>query len=100
MQDDVYQTMFEIEDRHWWYAAKQRIVLNLLHRYLPPRSNGTKPHVADLGCGCGAMLARMKDRFDAVLETMELLSNREFVDTLRAYEAGETRWVSLADLPG
>jgi len=39
-----------------------------------------------------------KDRFDAVLETMELLSNAEFVDTLHAYEAGETKWVSLADL--
>ena len=40
-----------------------------------------------------------KDRFDAVLETMELLSNPEFVDTLRAYEAGETKWTSLRDLP-
>ena len=41
-----------------------------------------------------------KDRFDAVLETMELLSNPEFVDTLRTYEAGETTWTSLEDLPG
>jgi prevent-host-death family protein len=41
-----------------------------------------------------------KDRFDAVLETMELLSNQEFVETLRAYEAGETKWTALEDLPG
>ncbi len=40
-----------------------------------------------------------KDRFDAVLETMELLSNQEFVDTLRTYEAGKTKWTSLDDLP-
>ena len=40
-----------------------------------------------------------KDRFDAVLETMELLSNQEFVDTLRTYEAGETKWTSLDDMP-
>ena len=40
-----------------------------------------------------------KDRFDAVLETMELLSNQEFADTLRTYEAGETKWTSLEDLP-
>jgi prevent-host-death family protein len=40
-----------------------------------------------------------KDRFDAVLETMELLSNEEFVDTLRTYEAGKTKWTSLDDLP-
>lgn len=41
-----------------------------------------------------------KDRFDAVLETMELLSNPEFVDALRTYEAGKTKWTSLKDLPG
>lgn len=65
MQDDVYQAMFDVEDRHWWYVAKQRIVLNLLDRYLTPH-NGSRPRVADLGCGCGAMLSRMSDRFDAV----------------------------------
>jgi prevent-host-death family protein len=41
-----------------------------------------------------------KDRFDAVLETMELLSNPEFVDALRTYEAGETKWTALEKLPG
>jgi prevent-host-death family protein len=40
-----------------------------------------------------------KDRFDAVLETMELLSNEEFVDTLRTYKAGKTKWIALDDLP-
>lgn len=40
-----------------------------------------------------------KDRFDAVLETMELLSNPEFAASLRRYEAGETKWVPLEDLP-
>lgn len=40
-----------------------------------------------------------KDRFDAVLETMELLSNPEFADTLRRYEAGKTKWTSLEKLP-
>ncbi len=65
MQEDVYQSMFEVEDRHWWYTAKQRIVLSLLRRYLAPH-NGSRPRIADLGCGCGAMLARLKDKFDAV----------------------------------
>jgi 2-polyprenyl-3-methyl-5-hydroxy-6-metoxy-1,4-benzoquinol methylase len=65
MQIDVYRTMFEIEDHHWWYTAKQRIVLSLLDRFLAPQ-NGSRLRVADLGCGCGAMLARLKDRYDAV----------------------------------
>jgi hypothetical protein len=33
-----------------------------------------------------------------VLETMELLSNPEFVRTLRKYESGKTKWTSLDDL--
>lgn len=40
-----------------------------------------------------------KARFDAVLETMELLSNPEFVDTLRAYKAGKTKWTVAKDIP-
>ncbi len=40
-----------------------------------------------------------KERFDAMLETMELLSNPEFVKALRSYEAGDTAWTSLAALP-
>jgi antitoxin YefM len=40
-----------------------------------------------------------KDRFDAVLETMELLSNPDFIETLRKYEAGKTKWTKLDDLP-
>ena len=65
MQDDVYQTMFEVEDRHWWYVAKQQIVLSLLRRYLPS-ANGIRPRVADLGCGCGAMLTRLSRDYDAI----------------------------------
>ena len=56
MHEDVYRDMFEVEDRHWWYSGKQRIVRNLLARYLAPRANGEKQRVADLGCGCGIML--------------------------------------------
>lgn len=65
MQEDVYKTMYEVEDRHWWYTAKQQIVLNLLHRYIAPM-NGSKPRIADLGCGCGVMLQRLSKDFDAI----------------------------------
>lgn len=41
-----------------------------------------------------------KDRFDALLETMELLSNPEAVDALRAHEAGGTKWIPLERLRG
>jgi len=56
MRDDVYEEMFRIEDTHWWYVAKQRIVSDLIARFAP-KTNG-RLKIADLGCGCGAMLNR------------------------------------------
>ena len=56
-------------------------------------------HYAHLVPGETVAYVISKARFHAVLETMELLSNREFVDELRRYEAGETKWTALADAP-
>ena len=65
MRDELYQEMFEMEQRHWWFAAKHRIVENLLARMLPQRE-GERRKIADLGCGCGMLLYRLKDRYDVV----------------------------------
>jgi prevent-host-death family protein len=40
-----------------------------------------------------------KPQFDAVLETMELLSNPEFIEALQTYRAGKTKWVNVKDMP-
>jgi prevent-host-death family protein len=40
-----------------------------------------------------------KQHFDAVLETMELLSNPEFAKTMKTYRGGKTKWVSVKDIP-
>ncbi len=65
MNDEVYEEMYRVESRHWWFGAKHKIVRNLLHRYLP-MSAGRKPRVVDLGCGCGYLLSLIKDEYDAV----------------------------------
>ncbi len=63
MDRALYAEMFAVEQRHWWFAAKQRIVLDLLRRLLP-RAPRDRPRVADLGCGCGGMLARLAERYE------------------------------------
>jgi SAM-dependent methyltransferase len=62
MRDDVYEEMFRIEDAHWWYVSKQRIVATLIERI----ARGRWLKIADLGCGCGAMMNRLRDRHDVV----------------------------------
>jgi len=37
-----------------------------------------------------------KDRFDAVLETLELLSNADFVETLSTHKRGKLRMKAMA----
>lgn len=63
MRDDVYEEMYRIEDTHWWYVSKQRIVASLIRRYATP---GVRLRIADLGCGCGAMLDRLRGAHDVV----------------------------------
>ena len=65
MHEELYGEIFAAEQEHWWFVARHRIVLYLLERYLPPNS-GTPHKVADLGCGCGMMLVRLSEKYDAV----------------------------------
>lgn len=64
MNDEVYEEMFRVESRHWWFGAKHKIVRSLLDRYAPA-SASSKPRVIDLGCGCGYLLWLIKDQYDA-----------------------------------
>lgn len=65
MEAHLYQEMFEQEQRHWWFGAKRRIVLALLGR-LVETGGKSRARVADLGCGCGATLAALQERYDAI----------------------------------
>jgi len=65
MQEELYDEIFAAEEKHWWFVARHRIVLYLLSVYLPPKS-GIRYNVADLGCGCGMMLHRLAEKYDAI----------------------------------
>jgi len=91
MDAELLEKMGAVEERHWWFRAKREIITTLLWRYLSlhgkphpgrprePRSktradcgvsastaHARRPRVADLGCGCGALLTRLAADFDAV----------------------------------
>jgi SAM-dependent methyltransferase len=53
METEEYETMFAVEDRHWWYVGMQRITTNLIACLYPHR---TDLHILDAGCGTGAAM--------------------------------------------
>lgn len=69
MDEALYEEMFRVESGHWWFQAKHRIVSALLDRYVAghvdPSANH-RPQVADLGCGCGMLIYRLRDRYDVL----------------------------------
>lgn len=65
MREDFYAEYFRVEDRHWWFVGRRRIILAVLGAHLTPAQHGQTPRVLDLGCGTGTMLGYLR-RFGEV----------------------------------
>ncbi len=56
MEKSEYQTMYQVEDHHWWYIGMQQITTNLISSLL--RGHNTLS-ILDAGCGTGAAMKYM-----------------------------------------
>jgi SAM-dependent methyltransferase len=56
MDPSLYHRFFEVEERHWWFVARQQIVLDVVRRVLGP---GNGRPALDVGCGTGAFLKEL-----------------------------------------
>jgi SAM-dependent methyltransferase len=55
MQQHTYSIMYAVEESHWWFAGRRRIIETFLERIC--KQLGTdRPHILDVGCGTGANL--------------------------------------------
>lgn len=67
-----------IEERHWWFLARRRIVAALVHRITPPSS---RELLVDVGCGTGGNLAAFAQDYaclgiDPSADAIQLASRR------------------------
>ncbi len=49
----MYRIFFEVQKKHWWFAAKKEIVLDTINRNLNKHAD---VNILDIGCGSGLML--------------------------------------------
>lgn len=108
MHSQQFQLHADIEDRHWWFVARRRLLTSLIEAVLPPSRHST---VVDVGCGTGANLAGLADRYhcvgiDASSHAIRLAKQRfpnvRFIHGLAPADLGEvietTRLVLLTDV--
>lgn len=55
MQSHHYPILFEVEETHWWYLGRRRIIQSLVEK-ISPTLNNPHPRILDVGCGTGANL--------------------------------------------
>jgi SAM-dependent methyltransferase len=66
MDPAAYVEMDAIEDRHWWFRGKRRLVAPLIRRMLSGRPQGKgeqRATVLEIGCGTGGNLAHFGAKF-------------------------------------
>jgi len=52
MLPDEYRQHAKLEDKHWWFKARRKIILSILQRFSPQEYQ----HLAEIGCGTGGNL--------------------------------------------
>lgn len=63
MQHDQFQLHADIEQRHWWFIGRRKILCRLAVELLGDSPQAT---VIDVGCGTGANIAALADRYCGV----------------------------------
>ena len=59
MDNAVYDELAAVEDTHWWFVGRRRIVRDVLRRRLGRSTAGRS--IVDVGCGTGGMLDMLRE---------------------------------------
>lgn len=68
MQQHTYAIMRRVEESHWWYVGRRRIIRSFLQRIVHNRNASNNPgklNILDVGCGTGANLEMLSEFAEA-----------------------------------
>ncbi|AYD40437.1 class I SAM-dependent methyltransferase [Clostridium fermenticellae] len=58
MKEYLYKELYDLENKHWWFLGKKKIVLSLIRTYVKYNESNK---ILDAGCGSGLMLNNLKE---------------------------------------
>ena len=69
MENILYETFFALQNKHWWFRTKKKIIIDLILRYFAKTRYFAKKErlsrmplrILDIGCGSGLMLKSLRD---------------------------------------
>jgi SAM-dependent methyltransferase len=64
MREHTYPIMFRIEQSHWWYTGRRKILTSFVEE-ICRRVTDRRPRILDVGCGTGANLLSLSQFGDA-----------------------------------
>ena len=64
MMQHTYPILYKVEESHWWYIGRRRIIASFVERICREIKDRT-PRILDVGCGTGANLMMLSEFGDA-----------------------------------
>lgn len=58
MKQELYKELYELEERHWWFVGRRKIIFSLVKKYIPDNLN----KILDIGCGTGLNSELLKNK--------------------------------------
>src|SRR5260370_22906223 len=80
MQEHTYSIMYEVEEKHWWFTGRRRIIAGFVEKVCGEIGQ-SRPRILDVGCGTGANLQMLAnfgaaEGVDVSIEALEFCRAR------------------------